>query len=220
MFSHTITGTGRRAVLATLPLVVAAALVASGTAAADPTAERQAEIAAGLGGSGATGGVGYRTVVSPDLRTVAATVDNGTFVHSPGSTSVEVISATGAEVSEVPLTLATVGGNVVELEPTVSADGRTLSLAPRISAAANGELKNIATNPAAANPDPVQNGAAAGAGIGALFGAIFCIPSAAFFIIGYFLCGIGWILGSAIVGAVIGAVIGQVNPEVIPQVLP
>src|SRR5918993_4541510 len=107
MFSHTITRAGRRAVFAVLPLAVAASLVTTGTAAADVTVARQAEIAAGLAGEGVTDGVGYKTTVSPDLRTISATVDNGRFVLSADSTNVAVISDTGAKVSELPLTLAT-----------------------------------------------------------------------------------------------------------------
>ncbi|MFC8383062.1 hypothetical protein [Nocardia sp. NPDC056952] len=220
MFSHNITRAGRRAVFAALPLVVAASLVTTGTAAADVTVARQAEIAAGLAGEGAADGVGYKTTVSPDLRTVSATVDNGRFVLSPDSTNVAVISATGDKVSELPLTLTTVGGNNIALASVVSEDGRTLQIAPQLSAATTDELKSIATNPEAGNHDPVQNGAAAGATIGFLTAAILCIPGLAAFIIGYFLCAFTSGVSFAITGAVLGAVIGLVIPESIPQVLP
>lgn len=220
MFSHTITRAGRRAVFAVLPLAVAASLVTTGTAAADVTVARQAEIAAGLGGEGVTDGVGYKTTVSPDLRTISATVDNGRFVLSADSTNVAVISDTGAKVSELPLTLATAGGNNVALASVVSGDGRTLQIAPQLSAATTDELKSIATNPEAGNHDPVQNGAAAGATIGFLTAAILCIPALAAFIIGYFFCAFTSGVSFAITGAVLGAVIGLVIPESIPQVLP
>ncbi|MEU4812223.1 hypothetical protein AB0H20_23710 [Nocardia fluminea] len=220
MFSHTITRAGRRAVFAVLPLAVAASLVTTGTAAADVTVARQAEIAAGLSGEGVTDGVGYKTTVSPDLRTISATVDNGRFVLSADSTNVAVISDTGAKVSELPLTLATAGGNNVALASVVSEDGRTLQIAPQLSAATTDELKSIATNPEAGNHDPVQNGAAAGATIGFLTAAILCIPALAAFIIGYFFCAFTSGVSFAITGAVLGAVIGLVIPESIPQVLP
>ncbi|MBC7302833.1 MAG: hypothetical protein H5T78_18040 [Nocardia sp.] len=220
MFSHTITRAGRRAAFAALPLAVAASLVTTGTAVADVAVERQAEIATALGSEGVTEGVGYKTVVSPDLRTISATVDNGTFVLSPDSTNVAVISATGAKVSELPLMLATTGGNNVALASVISEDGRTLQIAPQLSAATTTELKNIATNPEAGNHDPVQNGAAAGATIGFLTAAILCIPALAAFIIGYFFCAFTSGVSFAITGAVLGAVIGLVIPESIPQVLP
>ncbi|MFD4462768.1 hypothetical protein [Nocardia sp. NPDC058480] len=220
MFNHTITRAGRRAVFAALPLVVAASLFTTGTAAADVTVARQAEIAAGLAGEGVSEGVGYKTSVSPDLRTISATVDNGTFVLSPDSTKVDVVSATGAKVSELPLTMATVGGNNIALASVISEDGRTLQIAPQMSAATTDELKSIATNPEAANHDPVQNGAAAGATIGFLTAAIMCIPALAAFIVGYFVCALGGGLSYALTGAVLGAVIGLVIPESIPQVLP
>ncbi|MFE1596225.1 hypothetical protein [Nocardia sp. NPDC058705] len=217
MFSLNIT---RRAVFAALPLVVATSLVTTGTAAADVTVERQAEIATALGSEGAADGVGYKTTVSPDLRTISATVDNGRFVLSPDSTNVAVISATGAKVSELPLTLATTGGNNVALASVISEDGRTLQIAPQLSAATTAELKDIATKPEALNHDPVQNGAAAGATIGFLTAAILCIPALAAFIIGYFFCAFSSGVSMALTGAVLGAVIGLVIPESIPQVLP
>ncbi|MFD6398040.1 hypothetical protein [Nocardia sp. NPDC060249] len=220
MFSHNITRAGRRVVFAALPLVVAASLVSTGTAAADVTVARQAEIAAGLASEGAADGIGYKTTVSPDLRTISATVDSGRFVLSPDSTNVAVISAAGDKVSELPLTMATVGGNNIALASVVSEDGRTLQIAPQLSAATTDELKSIATNPEAGNHDPVQNGAAAGATIGFLTAAILCIPALAAFIIGYFVCALGSGLTYALTGAVLGAVIGLVIPESIPQVLP
>ncbi|TCJ94223.1 hypothetical protein [Nocardia alba] len=219
MFTHTITRIGRRAVFAALPLAVAASLVTTGTAVADVTVERQGEIATALGSEGVSDGVGYKTTVSPDLRTISATVDNGRFVLSADSTNVAVISATGAKISELPLTLATTDGNNVALASVVSEDGRTLQIAPQLSAATTGELKNIATNPDAANHDPVQNGAAAGATIGFLTAAILCIPALAAFIVGYFFCALTSGLTYALTGAVLGAVIGLVIPESIPQVL-
>ncbi|MFC6009810.1 hypothetical protein [Nocardia lasii] len=220
MFNHTVTRAGRRALLAALPLAVATSLVTTGTAAADVTVERATEIATQLGSEGIADGVGYKTSVSPDLRTISATVDNATFVLSPDAANVSVISNAGAKVSEFPLTLATTGGNTVALASVISEDGRTLSVAPQLSAATTDELKNIATDPSAANHDPVQNAAAAGAAIGALSAAILCIPTLAAFIIGYFFCAFPSAVSMAITGAVIGAVIGLVIPESVPQVLP
>lgn len=218
MFHRTIIGTGRRAVIAALPLAVAVSLVTTGTAAADVTVEQQAGIATGLSSEGVADGVGYRTVVAPDLRTISATVDNGRFVLTPDA--VNVVSDTGATVGTLPLKLDTVTGNAIAVASVVSADGKTLSIAPQLSADTSAELKSIATNPEAANHDPVQNGAAAGATIGAIAAAILCVPALAAFIIGYVFCAIPSVISTAITGAVIGAVIGLVIPEAIPQVLP
>ncbi|MFC4377262.1 hypothetical protein ACFO5K_24585 [Nocardia halotolerans] len=220
MFHRTITRAGRRAVFSALPLAVAATLVTTGTASADAHAERQAQIAGSLSGAGTSEGVGYDTVVSPDLRTISASVDNARFVLTPDATSVSVISDAGDTVGQLPLTLNTVGGNAIALASVISEDGRSLQVAPQISADTTAELKNIATDPAAMNHDPVQNGAAAGATVGAIAAAILCIPALAAFIIGYVFCAIPGVVSTALTGAVIGAVMGLVIPESIPQVLP
>lgn len=76
-------------------------------------------------------------------------------------------------------------------------------------------LQDITTNPNAANHDPLGNGAAAGAIVGAAFGAVVC---------GVTIIGIPLIplcmLGPAFQGALVGLIVGAVAPDVIPQVLP
>ncbi|MFJ2835185.1 MULTISPECIES: hypothetical protein [Nocardia] len=218
MFHRTITRAGRRAFVAALPLAVATSLVTAGVAAADVDTERQAQIATGLASAGAADGVDFRTTVSPDLRTISASVDNGRFVITPDA--VTVVSATGVTVGEVPLKFNTVDGNAIAIASVVSADGKTVQMAPQLSGDTSTELKDIATNPEAGNHDPVQNGAAAGATIGALAAAIMCVPALAAFIIGYVFCAIPSVISTALTGAVIGAVIGLVIPESVPQVLP
>lgn len=218
MFHRNIIRAGRRAVVAALPVVVAVSLVTTGTAAADVTVEQQAGIAAGLSSEGVADGVGFRTVVAPDLRSISATVDNGRFVLTPDA--VNVVSETGDTVGTVPLKLETVTGNTIAIASVISADGKSLAMAPQLSADTGVELKNIATDPHAQNSDPVQNGAAAGATIGAIAAAILCVPALAAMIIGYVFCAIPSVISTAITGAVIGAVIGLVIPEVVPQVLP
>ncbi|WP_336087137.1 hypothetical protein [Nocardia sp. SSK8] len=215
---HTITRATRRVAVAALPLAVATSLVTAGTAAADVTVERQAEIATGLSSQGVADGVAYTTTVSPDLRTISATVDAGRFVLTPDA--VTVVSDSGATVGELPLKFETVTGNAIAVASVVSADGKTLQMAPQLSTDTSTELKNIATDPNAANSDPVQNAAAAGAAIGAIASAILCLPALAAFIIGYFVCALPSVVSSALTGAVIGAVIGLVIPESVPQVLP
>ncbi|MEV0337118.1 hypothetical protein [Nocardia sp. NPDC050717] len=218
MGNHNIIRSARRALVAALPLVVATSLVTAGTAVADVDTERQAQIATGLSSAGTADGVDFRTVVAPDLRSISATVDNGRFVITPDA--VTVVSGTGAVVGQVPLKFTTATGNAVAIASVVSEDGKSLAMAPQLSTDTSAELKNIATDPSAANHDPVQNGAAAGATVGAIAAAILCIPALAAFIIGYVFCAVPGIINMALTGAVIGAVIGLVIPESVPQVLP
>ncbi|MFD6393819.1 hypothetical protein [Nocardia sp. NPDC060259] len=92
--------------------------------------------------------------------------------------------------------------------------------APVVSDAIETQLHDVATDPKAENPDPVINGALAGAGIGALVTLVNCIPSVIVLGVGYPLCLIVGTLPHALIGAMIGGYVGHVNPEVIPQVLP
>ncbi|MEV0296506.1 hypothetical protein [Nocardia sp. NPDC050710] len=75
--------------------------------------------------------------------------------------------------------------------------------------------QDIATNPNAANHDPMANGAAAGAVVGAVFGAVVCGAT----IVGIPLIPL-CILGPAFQGALLGLIVGAIAPDVIPQVLP
>ncbi|MBH0780635.1 hypothetical protein [Nocardia bovistercoris] len=82
-------------------------------------------------------------------------------------------------------------------------------------------LQEVATNPDAQNPDPLANGAAAGALVGAagsgilggaaglLGGGIGAIPGA-----------IGGAINGALWGTVIGILVGAISPQSVPQVLP
>ncbi|MFI9508443.1 hypothetical protein [Nocardia sp. NPDC052566] len=82
------------------------------------------------------------------------------------------------------------------------------------SVAATGP-QEIATNPNAANHDPLGNGAAGGAIVGAVIGAVVCAVT---------IIGIPFVplcaLGYAFQGALVGLIVGAVAPDVIPQVLP
>lgn len=75
--------------------------------------------------------------------------------------------------------------------------------------------QDIATNPNAANHDPLANGAAAGAIVGAVFGAVVCGAT----IVGIPLIPL-CVLGPAFQGALVGLIVGAIAPDVIPQVLP
>ncbi|GGK58435.1 hypothetical protein [Nocardia camponoti] len=217
MFNRTI-ATSRRIAIAALPLAVATSLVTTGTAAADVV--DQSKIAAGLSSTGVDNGVGFKTSVSPDLRLISASVDNGTFVIEPNATKARVISAAGATVAEVPLAVPTVGGNTISFAAVVADDAKSIQLAPVFSADTEAELKNIATNPDAANHDPVPNGAAAGATFGVILAAIICLPSLAAFIVGYLACLPVLGLSAGLWWAMIGAFVGLVRPDLVPQVLP
>ncbi|WP_446224290.1 hypothetical protein ACTWPB_03495 [Nocardia sp. IBHARD005] len=208
MFQHKVV---RRALAVALPVAVAVSLAGVSSAEVD----QQTQYAAGL----ASTGEGYRTVVAPDLRTVSASVDEGRFVLAPDLDRVIVESATGDPIGEVPTSFTTVSGNVIALATEISADGRSMTVTPQPTAAASTELKSIATSPTAQFPDPVQNAAAIGAGIGVIAAAVVCIPMITTMIL-YLPC-VGLVgLPNALVGALIGALVGVVAPDIIPQVLP
>ncbi|MEV0076209.1 hypothetical protein AB0H58_07330 [Nocardia neocaledoniensis] len=216
MFQNSSFRAGRRVLAAALPLAVAVAF--AGTASAEVTADQQARYAAGLASAGQAENIGYRTAVTPDLRTVTASVDDGRFVRAEDGT-LTVESATGSPIAQVPTSFGTVGGNTITVATEISADGRTLTATPQVSPAAAAELKTIATNPAAQNSDPVHNAAAIGAGVGLIAAAVVCVPMITTMIL-YLPC-VGLIgLPNALVGALIGAAVGAVAPDVIPQVLP
>ncbi|MFC4377259.1 hypothetical protein ACFO5K_24570 [Nocardia halotolerans] len=208
MFQHRVV---HHALAAALPVAVAVSLVGAGTASAD--ADEQGRYAQGL----ASTGQGYSTAVAPDLRTVSASLEEGRFVLAPQGVVVE--SATGSPAEEIPTSFTTAGGNLITLATEIAADGRSLTVTPKPTPAATAELRSIATNPTAQFPDPVQNAAAIGAGIGVIAAAVVCIPAITTMIL-YLPC-VGLVgLPNALVGALIGAIVGAVAPEVIPQVLP
>ncbi|MFE3542506.1 hypothetical protein ACFXK0_05985 [Nocardia sp. NPDC059177] len=194
-----------------LPVVVGLA----GAGVCSANADQQTRYAAGL----SSAGQGYRTAVAPDLRTVSASVDEGRFLLAPDRSRVIVESATGDPIGEIATSFTTVSGNKIDLATEIAADGRSITVTPRPSAAASGELKAIATSPTAQFPDPVQNAAAIGAGIGVIAAAVVCIPMITTMIL-YLPC-VGLVgLPNALVGALIGAVVGVVAPDIIPQILP
>ncbi|MGY0503097.1 hypothetical protein ACWZHB_31825 [Nocardia sp. FBN12] len=208
MFQHHLV---RRALAVALP--VAMGLAGAGVCSAE--ADQQTQYAAGL----SSAGQGFRTTVAPDLRTVSASVDEGRFLLAPDVGRVIVESATGDPIGEIPTSFTTVSGNVIAMATEIAADGRSMTVTPRPTAAASEELKSIATSPTAQFPDPVQNAAAVGAGIGVIVAAVVCIPMITTMIL-YLPC-VGLVgLPNALVGALIGAVVGVAAPDIIPQVLP
>lgn len=227
MFHKSVIRAGRRILAGALPLAVAATLASAGTASATDPAAQQARWAENLTASGTTQNIDYRTTVAPDLKTVSTALSSGKFTLAPDASAVSVESATGAKIAELPSTLKTAAGKEISLKPQVSADGRSLVVAPEVSPEVAAELKTIAaelkpvaTNPNAQNSDPVANGAAAGALVGLAIAAIVCLPALAAFVIGYLACLPMTGLIDAVIGAAFGALIGAVAPHVIPQVLP
>ncbi|MEV0250190.1 hypothetical protein AB0H76_26580 [Nocardia sp. NPDC050712] len=211
---------GRKALIGVLPFAIVATFAGAGTASAtDPTAQ-QTRWAESLVASGNAEGIEYKTTVAPDLSSISSALTNGRFTLTADSSTVNVESATGAKVSEFPLSLKTVAGATIPLLPQVSADGKTLVVTPQVSPEVAAELKNIATNPGAQNSDPVLNGAAAGAVVGLGIAAVVCLPALAAFIVGYFACLPVAGIGNVLWAAAIGAIVGVVAPDVIPQVLP
>lgn len=209
MFQHKVV---RSALGAVLPVAVAVSLVGAGTAAADT--DQHVRYAEGL----SSVGEGFRTTVAPDLRTVSASLDEGRFVLGPEGVIIE--SAAGSPIGELPAAFTTAEGNLIDLAAEIAADGRSITVTPELTPAATTELQDIATVPTAQYPDPVQNGAAAGAGIGAIVAAVVCLPAIMAFLVVYLPCLALVGLPNALIGALIGAVVGAAAPDVIPQVLP
>lgn len=71
------------------------------------------------------------------------------------------------------------------------------------------QSQDTATNPDAAIPDPVLNGASLGGSVGSAVGSAAGLAT-------------GSVTGSAgsAIGTVIGALVGVIDPSVVPQVLP
>ncbi|MFD3593996.1 hypothetical protein ACFWU5_14815 [Nocardia sp. NPDC058640] len=120
-----------------------------------------------------------------------------------------VIQMVAASQELVPVQQET--APVVELWAAAVAEQPITPAATPVAA----DLEDIATNPNAANPNPMANGAAAGAVVGAVIGATIC----ALTIVGIPLIPL-CALGPALQGALIGMLVGAVAPDVVPQVLP
>ncbi|MFC9434165.1 hypothetical protein [Nocardia sp. NPDC057030] len=228
MFQKTVMRAGRNILTVVLPFAVVATLANAGTASATELADQQARWADSLVASGAEQGVEYKTTTSPDLKSVSTVLNSGKFTLTADSSAVQVESATGAKVTEFPMSMKSAAGNTIALAPQISQDGKTLVVTPQVTPEIAGELKNvaagelkpIATNPDAQNHDPVANGLAAGAMTGLGVAAVLCIPAILVFIVGYFACIIASGISYVVFAAVIGAILGAVAPQIIPQVLP
>ncbi|MFF3226063.1 hypothetical protein ACFYV7_24915 [Nocardia suismassiliense] len=229
MFRKTVMRAGRQVLTVVLPFAVVATLANTGTASATDYAAQQTRWADSLSASGNEQGVEFKTTTAADLKSISTVLNSGKFTLTADSSVVNVESATGAKVTEFPMSMKTVAGNSISLAPQISPDGKTLVVTPLMTPEADAELKNvaatgdlkpIATNPDARNHDPVANGLAAGALTGLGIAAILCIPAVLAFIIGYFACVVASGISYVVFAAVIGAILGAVAPDVIPQVLP
>ncbi|KAA8888195.1 hypothetical protein F3087_14150 [Nocardia colli] len=228
MFQKTVMRAGRQILTVVLPFAVVASLANAGTASATELADQQARWADSLSAAGAEQGVEYKTTTSADLKSVSTVLNSGKFTLTADSSAVQVESATGAKVTEFPMSMKSAAGNTIALAPQISPDGKTLVVTPQVTTEIAGELKNvaagelkpIATNPDAQNHDPVANGLAAGAMTGLGVAAVLCIPAILVFIVGYFACIIASGISYVVFAAVIGAILGAVAPQIIPQVLP
>ncbi|MET7773024.1 hypothetical protein [Nocardia sp. NPDC005366] len=130
----------------------------------------------------------------------AGTASADTSAIAPQSaTAVQIAAAT-----EVPVAVPQVAPVVAQ--PTASDVEQSVAAA---------DLQDIATDPNAANHDPLANGAVAGAIVGGALGVVVCAVT---------LVGLPLVplcaLGPALQGALVGLIVGAVAPNVIPQVLP
>ncbi|WP_405133931.1 hypothetical protein [Nocardia sp. NBC_01388] len=168
----TMSNFGRKALIAALPLAVAATFASAGTASA----------------------------TAPDL--------------APQSAAVVQMAVT----PEAPIAIQPAAAIAQPAAPAIAqpaAPDVAQSVAAEAEAVSAPGPQNIATNPDAANHDPLANGAALGGIIGGVTGAVVCAVT----IIGIPLiplCAVGPALQLALVGMLVGAL----APQVIPQVLP
>ncbi len=131
--------------------------------------------------------------------------------------------ATGVAPQAVPVVqtfeAAQAPGTVQQVIPVIEqpavADVAQPATAEVLQPVAAAVPQDIATNPNAANHDPLANGAAAGAIVGGVFGVVVCAAT----IVGIPLIPL-CALGPAFQGALVGLIVGAIAPDVIPQVLP
>ncbi|WP_054815971.1 hypothetical protein [Nocardia arizonensis] len=151
---------------ATALMAVAAVSLSAATAHAKPTTEPPKEVSA----SGIEQGVEYRTVLIDGSRASRTVLDRGRFALT-GDT-VTLISDGGAEVARVPLTYE-VSGSRVAVDQQIGADGRTLTLIPKVTAAQIGEMQPVSSMARLiAELDKNVVGVVSGAVLGGLIGAV------------------------------------------------
>ncbi|WP_280268591.1 hypothetical protein [Nocardia wallacei] len=179
---------------ATALMVVAAVGIAAGTVNASPSTPGRE-----LTSSGVDQGVDYRATLAEDERTLTTVVDHGRFETTADGSRVLLRSATDAVIAEVPLTFE-VKGHRLPVAQQISADGRTLSLTPRVTATDIGEMQPI---------DPMGRlvtelnknvvGMVVGGVLGGLIGAVL-----GFFFLSWLTGPIGLLVGALAGGAIMG----------------
>ncbi|WP_431962855.1 hypothetical protein [Nocardia sp. bgisy134] len=121
----------------------------------------------------------------------------------------------------VAAALAFVGAAPAQAAPVQAPAPIVQQVAAPLQVGASLPLDWIATNPEAMNSDPLTNGAAAGAVVGAtgsgVMSAVSCLPG---FIVMAVPCAIVGAINGAVVGALVGILVGVVMPELVPQTLP
>ncbi|WP_024801493.1 hypothetical protein [Nocardia sp. BMG51109] len=171
-------------------LMAAAAVgVAAGTVNASPSTPARE-----LTSSGVDRGVAYHTTASEDDRVVTTTVDGGRFETAADGSRITLRSSAGETIAEVPTSFE-LRGHRLPMAQQISADGRSLSLAPAATAKDIGELQPI--DPMSRLVTEVNEnvvGMVAGGVVGGLIGAV----------LGLFW--LSWLTGP--IGALIGALAG------------
>ncbi|MFD0365103.1 hypothetical protein ACFQZZ_27030 [Nocardia sp. GCM10030253] len=124
---------------ATAVLAVAAVGITAGTVNAKP-----AEVVKEISASGVEQGIGYRTVVSDVAGVITTAVDGGTFEVIDSGAKVALKSASGAVVTEVPLTFD-ISGSRMSVAHEISDNGRKLALTPQVDAKNIGEMQPISS---------------------------------------------------------------------------
>lgn len=133
-------------------MAVAAVGITAATANGQPAlaTEQPAVVASGGATSGVVSGISYHTTVSPTDKTITWTVDSGRFEVTADGTAVALQTEDGTTVDSTPLR-SELAGLPIAVEPQISADGRTVTLAASMSpqdsakAAAIADAKDISS---------------------------------------------------------------------------
>jgi uncharacterized protein YcfJ len=120
-------------------MAVAAVGITAGSASAAPATPTE-----GVTTAGQQQGIEYQSTLSGDARAVTTTVEAGTFTLTDNGTTVTLIAADGAEITEVPLTFE-VAGRSIPVGHQIADNGQSLTLTPEVGPADIAELKNISS---------------------------------------------------------------------------
>lgn len=126
-------------------LAVTAVGITAATANGQPTVatEQPAVVVPGGAASGVNHGIGYTTAVSPSDKTITWAVDRGRFEVAGDGSAVQLVADDGTTVDRTPLR-SEVAGLPIAITPTISQDGRTVTLAASMSQDDSAKLQSIA----------------------------------------------------------------------------